>query len=77
MLPLLLIYLLLGIFTELILNMQYKLKAKKRAKALFTFLPFYLFTFINSHVAYQQSSAAVSSLALPAKLAYTLLVPLG
>ena len=76
MLPLLLIYLFLGIITELILNMQYKLKAKKRAKALFTFLPFYLFTF-NSHVAYQLFSAAVSSLALPAKLAYTLLAPLG
>ena len=64
MLPLLLIYLLLDIFAEL--------KAKEKgAKALFTFLPFYLFTFINSLAACLQSSAAISLPALPAAHAYT------
>ena len=49
-----------------------ELKAKEKgAKALFTFLPFFLFTFINSLVACLQSSAATSLLALPAARAYT------
>ena len=38
---------------------------RKGDKALFTFLPFYLFTFINSLAAYPQSSAATSLPALP------------
>ena len=47
-------------------------KAKEKgAKALFTFLPFSLFTFINSLAAYLQSSAAASLPALPAAHAYT------
>ena len=47
------------------------LKAKERAKVLFTFLPFYLFTFINSLAAYPQSSAATSLPAPPGELACT------
>ena len=46
-------------------------KSRQRAKALFAFLPFCLFPFINSLAACLQSSAAASLLALPATRAYT------
>ena len=63
MLPLLLIYL---------LHAFYRTQGKgKGDKVLFTFLPFYLFTFINSLAAYPQSSAATSLPAPPGELAYT------